>query len=147
MRFYHPEPFVHAPRDFRKYIGAVRVADLVAGGYGPASELAKRRECRSESQGVIMTAGGLGVVFRQVRPLHNHARRSFGITAKLDGALGDEINIFFYILVHLIEELVQSDEVRSFDVPVRVLALRLQIDCISQTCIAQFDNLGASRLW
>src|SRR5207237_6402834 len=46
------------------------------------------------------------------------------------------------VLVHLVEELMQGDEVRPFHVPMRLLGLRLQVDGIRQPRVAQFDHLA-----
>ena len=41
---------------------------------------------------------------------------------------------------------VQRDEVRPLDVPVRLLDLRLEVDAVGQPRVEQFDRLDAGRL-
>ena len=74
---------------------------------------------------LIVSAGTGCAVLSQARPLHDHPRRAISIAAQLDGAFGEKIDIILDIFIYFVEELVKSDEIRSFHVPMGVLALCL----------------------
>jgi hypothetical protein len=63
-------------------------------------------------------------------------RRRVSKTAKLDRPLGNQVDVVFDTFVHLIEELMQCDEVRPLYVPVRVFAMQLQINRFREACVA-----------
>jgi hypothetical protein len=54
--------------------------------------------------------------------------RAFGDTAECRDPLGEQIDKFFGGLGHLVEELVERDEVRPLDVPMGLLGLPLEVD-------------------
>ena len=85
-------------------------------------------------------------VFGQVGTLRCNTRCSFGHASELHRALRDEIDVILNIFVHLVEEFVKSDEVRTFHIPMGKLALRLQVDCVSEPFIAKPNDLAAGRL-
>ena len=51
---------------------------------------------------------------------------AFGDPAQLDDALGNQIHVLFDCFVDLIEQFMQSDEIRAFHIPMRLLHLQLQ---------------------
>jgi len=57
-------------------------------------------------------------------------------TAKLNRPFGNQVDVVFDTFVHLIEELMQCDEVRPLDIPVRVFAMQLQINGLGEGCVA-----------
>ena len=59
-------------------------------------------------------------------------------------ALRDQVDILLDVFVHFVEELVKSDEIRTLDVPVRLFALGLQIDCVGESCVENVDHLAAN---
>jgi hypothetical protein len=73
-------------------------------------------------------------------------RRRISNTAKLDRPLGNKVYVVFDIFVHLIEELMQGDEVRALNIPVRMFAVHLQINGIGEACVAQFNKRDAFQL-
>src|SRR5207302_10084569 len=61
-------------------------------------------------------------------------------------SLHDALPIFDLVLDHLgelVEQLVQGDEVRPADVPVRELHLGTQVDCIGEPLVEQPDHFAA----
>ena len=73
-------------------------------------------------------------------------RRGISDTAELDRPLGNQVDVVFDTLVDLIEELMQRDEVRPFDIPVRVFAMQLEINGIGEACVALFNDLNTFHL-
>ena len=61
--------------------------------------------------------------------------------AELHAALGDQVDGFADVLVHLVEQFMQADEAGTFHVPVRGLGLREQIDGVGQSGVEQVDHL------
>ncbi len=90
---------------------------------------------------MLTTRSPLQRVFGQRRPLRHRARRSVGNAAELYRALRDQVDVFLNIVVHLVEQLMQGDEIRAFHVPVRLLGLGLEIDGIGEPRVAQVDHL------
>ena len=109
-------------------------------------DFSERRERARKTLDIVMLAGALSVVFRHMRPGRNHMRRGISDTAKLDRPLGNEVDVVFDTFVDLIEELMQRDEVRPFDIPVRVFAMQLQINGLGEACVASFNELNSFRL-
>ena len=112
---------------------------------GAAHQLAERRQHRGESVDVLPAAPGLHGVFGQRRSLGDRTRCALDAPAQLDGALGDQIDVVLHVLVHLVEELMQGNEMGALDVPMRLLRLRLQIDGIGEPRVAQVDHLPPRR--
>jgi hypothetical protein len=73
-------------------------------------------------------------------------RRRISDPAKLDRPLGYQVDVVFDTFVDLIEELMQRDEVRPFDIPVRVFAMQLQINGIGEACVALLNDLDTFHL-
>ncbi len=48
---------------------------------------------------------------------------AFSHAAQLRNAFGDEIHVFAHLFINFVEKLVQPDEMRALDVPVRLLGL------------------------
>jgi hypothetical protein len=57
--------------------------------------------------------------------------------AQLHDALSGHVNVRFHLLGDFVEKLVQADEVRAFDVPVRLLQLHLEIYRIGEALVDQ----------
>src|SRR5260370_19337451 len=125
VRLDHPEPFVHAPRDLDEDVVGVLVVDAIALLDGAADELAERRQGGGEGIDVLPPAPDRQRVFGERRSLRDGPRRALDRSAELDGALGDQIDVVFDVLVHLVEQLMQGDEVRALHVPMRLLRLGL----------------------
>jgi len=81
-----------------------------------------------------------------MRPGCDYMRRRISDTTKLDRPLGYQVDLVFDTFVDLIEELMQRDEVRPFDIPVRVFAMQLQINGIGEACVALFNDLDTFHL-
>ena len=47
---------------------------------------------------------------------------------------------------HIVEELVQGDEIRSLDVPVRLLGLEREVEGVGELLIQEIDHAPANRL-
>ncbi len=60
-------------------------------------------------------------------------------------AFSDQIHVGFHRLVNLIEQFVQPDEMRAFDIPVGLFHLRLQIHGVGQALIQQGVQFDAWR--
>src|SRR6267154_3959575 len=58
-----------------------------------------------------------------------HPRRAFGDSAHLHNALGDHIHIRLDVFGNFVKQFVQTDEVRPFHIPMRLLELCLEIRC------------------
>jgi len=65
------------------------------------------------------------------------AHRSFRDTAQLNNAFGNHIHVRFYLLSNLIEQFMQTNKVRSFHVPMRLLELHLEINGVGQALVHQ----------
>src|SRR5204863_9830901 len=76
----------------------------------------------------------------------DYADRAFGNAAELDDPLGDQIHVAFDRLVDVVEQLVKSDERRALHVPVRLLALCLQIDALGEALVEERNHLETDRL-
>src|SRR5216110_833697 len=57
--------------------------------------------------------------------------------------LGDQIHVFLHVFIDVIEQLVERDERRALHVPVRLLALRLEIDRLGEALIEQPDHFDS----
>jgi hypothetical protein len=58
-------------------------------------------------------------------------------------AFGDEVRVILDFPGDLVEQLVQADEIRAFDVPVRLLELSLEVERIREALVQEIDQLGA----
>src|SRR5713226_3336150 len=138
---YKPEPFVHAPGDLGEDVGATGVLELVhlldAEPYRAAESGEGIRQ-----RGHVLGARRKGQrIVEESGPSLNHAHGTLGYAAELDDPLGNQIHVLCNVLVDLVEQLVQRDEGGPLHVPVRLLALRLQVDAVSEALIEQRDHL------
>src|SRR5260370_37452472 len=147
VRLDHPEPFVHASRDLDEDVVGVLVVDVIALLDGAADELAERRQRGGEGVYVLPPAPDLHRVFGERRSLRDGPRRAFDHPAQLDGPLGDQVDVLFDVVVHLVEQLKEGDEMRPLHVPMRLLRLRLQIYGVGEPRVAQVDHLPPRRFW
>jgi hypothetical protein len=60
-----------------------------------------------------------------------------------NGSFGNLVSVLLGLRSHTIEQIVQSNEVRSLDVPVRLLCLQMQIDRIGEMLVEQLDHRSA----
>src|SRR5882762_10323401 len=75
----------------------------------------------------------------------DHTDRSFRDPAELDDPLGDQVDVSLDGFVDLVEQLVKSDERRTLHVPMRLLALRLQVDALGEALVEERNDLEAYR--
>jgi hypothetical protein len=83
-------------------------------------------------------------VFGQARLLRSGPSGSDGRTAELDGALGQLVGMLQDCVHQLVEELVERDEARSFDVPVRLLGLERKVEGIGELLIEKLNRSRAN---
>src|SRR6185503_5578124 len=83
-------------------------------------------------------------IIEQRGALRHDTRGSLRDAAELHDTLRDEVDVFLDLLVDLVEQFVQRDELRSFDIPVRLFAHGLEIDGFRQPFVEQANGLGAA---
>ena len=71
---------------------------------------------------------------------------ALGDAAELNDAFGDHVHIGLDGLIHLVEQFMQADETRAFDVPMRLLHLRLQIHGGRQPLVHERVEFGSALL-
>src|SRR6185503_19632513 len=82
---------------------------------------------------------------REGAPLDHGGRLAVSGAAQLHDPLRDQIHVFGDAGVELVEQLVESDEARPFDVPVGVLDLEHQVDAIPEPPTEELVDLRANR--
>src|SRR5213083_124806 len=132
MRFDEPEPLVHAAGDLGEDVGAARVLELVHlldADPHRAPEAGKRVRQRRhvlrsgrETEGIVDEGGAL----------RDDPHRTLGNAAELHDPLGEQVRVLLDVLGDLVEQLMEGDERGALHVPVRLLALRLQIDAVGE---------------
>jgi hypothetical protein len=95
---------------------------------------------------VLLGGGGRSGIVVQRRARRGDPKRALGDARQLDHPLREQVHIAFDALVDIVEELVQGDEVRALHVPVRLLALGLQIDAVGQPQVEQLAGHQAEGL-
>jgi hypothetical protein len=65
---------------------------------------------------------------------------AFGHSAQCDSTFGDQIHVLAGRIGHTVEQIVQADKVRAFDVPVGVFRLQLEIDRVGQAVVEQLHD-------
>jgi len=53
--------------------------------------------------------------------------------------LGDHVEVLEHVRGHAVIELVQLKEVAPLDVPVRLLQLRIEIECVREAAVQELD--------
>src|SRR4030095_5189285 len=66
--------------------------------------------------------------------------------SELDGALGEVVGVLDDLLHHRVEELVERDEARPFDVPVRLLGLEREVEGVGELLVEKLDHPCAHLL-
>src|SRR5271165_776169 len=146
MRLEEPEVLVDVAGNSREEVRRVRVAELVRVIDGRPYRLAEGRQLRRQIKQMILARGdGERIVF-QFAAFGGHGNRAFGGTAQARHPFGDLVDLFQYQIGDLVEQLVQSDEMGTFDVPMRLLDLALQIDRIGQAIVEYEDDVAADFL-
>src|SRR5712671_6201560 len=117
--FNEPQPLVGAARDLRAYIRRAHVAQIRRLVDGPAHPLPEVGQRRRQGPDVLLARRDREGILRQLR------------------ALGEQVHVLLHCFVDLVEQLVQGDEVRALDVPVRLLRLRLEVDRLRQPVVSR----------
>src|SRR6266853_370895 len=144
--FNEPQPLVGAARDLRAYIRRAHVAQIRRLVDGPAHPLPEVGQRRRQGPDVLLARRDREGILRQLRALGHDPRGSLGRTAELNDALREQVHVLLHCFVDLVEQLVQGDEVRALDVPVRLLRLRLEVDRLRQPVVEQIAHLAAHIL-
>ena len=82
--------------------------------------------------------------FLQARLRSRDARGAAGDAAQCGDPLGDIVDRLFEFLGELVEQLVQGDEIRAFDIPVRLLDLGIQIQRVGELPLSRPIMLSRS---
>src|ERR1700722_4014485 len=95
----------------------------------------------------VILAGGdaLGVIL-QLTALGRDGDGAFGGSSQAGDSFRDLVDLFQDDIGQLVEQLVQSDKIGAFDVPMRLLYLALQIDGVGQPIIQYDGNIAADFL-
>src|SRR5260221_8149960 len=141
MRLDHPQPFVDSAGYFGEDVRGTCIAQLGGLVDRLARYLTERRQRARQRVRVIAPGNRLGGILAERRSLCDNSRRSLGDATELHGALGNEIHVLLDVLVHLVEQLVQSDEGRTLHVPMSLLALGLQVDGVGEPRVQELDEL------
>ena len=67
--------------------------------------------------------------------------RTAGCATEGSDAFGESVDMLPGMVGDLVEEFVQGDEVRTLDVPVRLLGLQPEIDGVDEARVEQVDDL------
>ena len=121
MRLDQPGLVIDAARHLGKNVGSVLVAEsrgLVDRFAGRVAEGGER--CRHGCQ-VRFFASDPELVPFEKRPLDSHLDRPFGCATESRRTLGDRIRVTLDHICDLVEELMDRDESRPTDIPVRCL--------------------------
>src|ERR1700744_2225242 len=94
---------------------------------------------------ILAGSDAQGVVF-QLAALCRHGNGAFGGSSQTGDPFGHLVDLVQDDVGKLVEQLVQGDEVRTFDVPMRLLDLALQINGVSQPVIQNDGNVAADFL-
>ena len=85
-------------------------------------------------------------IIDQLGPFRDDAHGPFGDAAELHDPLGEQIRVLRHGAVDLVEQLVQRDECRPLHVPMRLLALGLEIDAVGEPLIEEADDFAPAGL-
>ena len=123
MGFDKPQCFVDTSGDLSEQVGRALVARLnrlvdVAANIG-----AKCGKRIRESRNMGATVDDIERVFLKHRLLGGNARRAFRGTAERRDSFGDRVGMLASGRCNLIEQSVQRDKARSFNIPMRLLGL------------------------
>jgi len=146
MGFDEPKPFIYTAGNFGKNVSRVGVFQFVRfidrfssfvpeGGQGFGDRFDMRVPVRDIKR-----------VLLEARAFSGDSRCALGDAPQLDDALGDQIHITLDRLIYLIEQFVQPDKMGAFDVPMRLLHLRLKIHCVCKLLVHQRTKLRTSLL-
>ena len=141
MCFDEPEPFIYAARNFGEQIRRIRVFKFVGQINGIARLASESGQRTGDRLDMGRAVGDVQRILCQAGTLCRRADGAFGNAAQLHDPLGNQIHIRGHGFVDLIEQFVEADEVRSFDVPMRLFHLHLEIYGIGQTLIHQAVQL------
>src|ERR1700728_406184 len=139
MRLEEPEILVDLPGDSREQIRGICVSQVVRVVDRGPYRLAEYREMRRQIEQMILAGRNAQRIVLQLAALGGHRHGAFGRTAQARYAFGDFVDLFQYEVGNLVEQLVQSDEIRTLDIPVCLFDLALQIDRIGQS-IVEYDD-------
>jgi hypothetical protein len=96
---------------------------------------------------VLASRADVEPVFGQARGLRRRPRGAECRAAELDGALGEVVGVLEQLVHDGIEKLVERDEVRALDVPVRPLGLERKIEGIGELLVQELDRARAYLFW
>jgi hypothetical protein len=140
VRLEKPQAFVNRPRDFGEQIRRVQIIQTVRGVDCGSGAGGKNRVAFDQGLQVILSKRGSDWVFRQARVRRAHAGRAERVATELRGAFGQFIGKRKHCCGKVIEEFVQLNEIRSLDIPVRLLGLRVQIEAIRKLLVQKRDQ-------
>ena len=92
---------------------------------------------------MILAAENVGRVRAQRGSLGDCAQCPVRNSAQRDDALGNLIDISLNFAGNIVKQLVQGDEVRPLDIPVRLLRLQAQVDQIGESLVEQLGDRDA----
>src|SRR5205807_9861715 len=105
----------------------------------------KARQRVRQRRDVLRTGRQREWIIDERRATFDRADRSFGYAAKLDDPLGDQVDVSLDGFVDFVEQLMESDERRALHIPMRLLALRLQVDALGEALVEERYHLDACR--
>src|SRR6266540_2384671 len=141
MRFDEPEPLVDAARNLREEVRRAPIAESVGIVDRAADARRERRKRRRKRFRMPAALGDAERILLQIRSARHDPRRPLRDTPELNRALGDQIHVLGDRRMNLVEELVERDEVRPLDVPVRGLGLCLEIHGVGQKLVQELGEL------
>ena len=105
-----------------------------------AHRLRRRRIVVDQRGEMILGLVDVGRIGRQLALRSHHLRRAERRAAKLHGALGDRVDMLVEVLAEPVEHLVNGDEVRALDVPMRLLGDQREVDGVGEAGVEELDR-------
>jgi hypothetical protein len=128
VRLDQPQLVVDAARDLGEQVGGVDVAELVALVDRVAHRLANACQRLRHRGDMRRGVGDPQPVRFEERPLGRRLNRSLGGAAEGARPFGDLVRVLLDDVGDLVEQLVDRNEGRTADVPMRLLGLRVQVN-------------------